>query len=647
LVPFGKECAAGMAWGGRIIGILGGWLAAGLAASVAGSAPPPASPGVGTPNPPWRVLVLNGGDFYIPGAVVQDQALREALREGAAPRLVAFQAEALDAVSFDFPDHEREFVALLRRKHGSLRFDLVVPMGDAALRFAERHRDMWPGAPLVFFSVSRDALAAIPISAVGTTGICIDFDEAGTLALARRLQPQARRVVLVAGASEYDRYWWPRLEDAVRREGRGLEVVRLLGRPLDEVLAAAAEVPPGSIVLYTTISQDGAGRPYTPRSVAEQLARTARAPVYAIFDPQIGSGVVGGSMESLAAHGRRAAELALRVLGGTKAHEIPIAGPVGARPIVDWRQLARFSLPAAALPAGTEVQFEPPTLWEQYRGWVVAIGLALGIQTTLILALLAQSRRRRNAEAEATRQRTEAAHAARLSAVGELTASIAHEINQPLGAILSNAEAAELFLDADPPRLDRVRQILADIRQEDLRASEVIREVRALARKEPPQVRLLSMNDVVRDVTSLVEADARRRGVTVELHLSNGLPPVSGDRVQLQQVLLNLCLNGLEAMGPAGPGGRRLQVRTHARRDGVVELAVADSGPGLGPDALPRLFESFFTTKPEGLGLGLSIARSIVDAHGGRIAAGNNAGPGATFRISLPAAVETEGPPTG
>jgi C4-dicarboxylate-specific signal transduction histidine kinase len=272
----------------------------------------------------------------------------------------------------------------------------------------------------------------------------------------------------------------------------------------------------------------------------------------------------------------------------------------------------------------------------EYRGYVVTAALVLLVQSGLIVALLAQAQRRRRAEAEAAQQRAELAHAARLSAVGQLTAAVAHEINQPLGAILSNAEAAELFLVSDPPQLERVRRILRDIQQEDQRASAVIREVRALARKQSPEPKPLDLNDVVRAVVPLVGADARRRFAELELDLDSRPPLTSGDATQLQQVVLNLALNGLDALGRPAPGARRIRIVTRSG-DGHVELTVADTGPGIAEEALPRLFESFFTTKPDGLGLGLSIVRSIVEAHGGRVAAENGSAGGATFRVRLPA----------
>jgi signal transduction histidine kinase len=512
----------------------------------------------------------------------------------------------------------------------------VVPIAGEALQFARRHDAvLWPGVPIVCIGASVEALRGDRLGA-NTTGVAIGFDEAGTLRLARRLQPDAQRLVLVAGDSEYDRGWWPRLEAAAAREAEGLEIERLFGQPLPDLLARASRLTARAIVLYTTVTRDASGRPVTPAIVAEQLSRASGAPVYTVLESQLGSGVVGGSMESFAAHGRRAAVVALRVLRGTPAGDIPIAPPAEPVPVVDWRQLQRFGLSERSLPPGSQVRYRPPSILEQYRGYVVAAGLALAVQTALIVALLAQARRRRRAEAEAAQQRAELAHAARLSAVGQLTASVAHEINQPLGAILSNAEAAELFLASDPPQLERVRRILRDIQQEDQRASAVIREVRALAPKQSPEPKPLDLNGVVRAVVPLVEADARRRFAELELDLDSHPPLTNGDAMQLQQVVLNLALNGLEALGRPAPGERRIRTRTRAA-EAHVELTFADTGPGIAEEALPRLFESFFTTKPDGLGLGPSIVRSIVEAHGGRVTAENGSAGGATFRVRLPA----------
>jgi PAS domain S-box-containing protein len=229
------------------------------------------------------------------------------------------------------------------------------------------------------------------------------------------------------------------------------------------------------------------------------------------------------------------------------------------------------------------------------------------------------------------------ARAGRLALLGELTASIAHEINQPLGAILSNADAAEMLLESGGSRPEDIRAILSDIRREDLRASEVIRRVRSLVRGREMERHDLDINEVVAEVLGLAEAECRRRRVLVHTDLAANLPAIRGDRVWLQQLLLNLIVNAMDAMSDVDAGSRRLSLKT-CRGDGGegVVVAVVDTGHGIPEELLPRLFDSFVTTRDEGMGLGLSISRSIVEAHGGRIRAQNLPEGGVAFLFTLP-----------
>jgi PAS domain S-box-containing protein len=247
---------------------------------------------------------------------------------------------------------------------------------------------------------------------------------------------------------------------------------------------------------------------------------------------------------------------------------------------------------------------------------------------------------RKQGEEETQRLRQEIAHAGRVSMMGQLAASLAHEINQPLGAILRNAEAAELYLQQAPPDLDEIGAILADIRSDDERAGKVIDRMRGLLKRQTLDRRRLVLGEIVAEVAALVRVDAATRQVKVDLEVPDDLPPIQGDRVHLQQVLLNLILNGMDALNGAAADNRR--VRVAVRRDGghAVEIAVSDAGPGIPAEALAHVFDPFFTTKPTGMGMGLAISRTIVEAHGGRIWAENTYGGGAAFRFTLPIAKE-------
>ncbi len=228
--------------------------------------------------------------------------------------------------------------------------------------------------------------------------------------------------------------------------------------------------------------------------------------------------------------------------------------------------------------------------------------------------------------------------ASRLSTMGQLTASIAHEINQPLAAIITNADACLLWLEADRPDLDEARQAATRIVRNGHRAADIIKSIRALTRKSAPEMVSLDINDLIREVIVLMGAEFRRHGIRIETSLPSNLNSVIGDRVQLQQVVLNLIMNGIEAVADSKRGQRRLEIRSANEESGHVLVAVEDSGPGLDLAQADRLFEAFFTTKPEGMGMGLSICRSIIDAHGGRLWASPNVPNGAVFQFTLPAA---------
>jgi C4-dicarboxylate-specific signal transduction histidine kinase len=239
----------------------------------------------------------------------------------------------------------------------------------------------------------------------------------------------------------------------------------------------------------------------------------------------------------------------------------------------------------------------------------------------------------RTAQADLTR-------AARLTTMGELAASIAHEINQPLASMVTNGEACLLWLANDGPDLDEARQAAERIITDAHRAGDIIRSVHALARKSGPEMTQLDVNDAIREVLVLMRSELRDRHVALETELSGGLEPIMGDRVQLQQVILNLIMNGIEAMSAVMRQPRVLRVRSQIDGPGDVLIAIEDSGPGLAPETMDRLFDPFFTTKPSGMGMGLSICRSIVDAHGGRLWASPQSPRGAVFQFTVPTAAK-------
>ena len=243
---------------------------------------------------------------------------------------------------------------------------------------------------------------------------------------------------------------------------------------------------------------------------------------------------------------------------------------------------------------------------------------------------------RRNREAQA-----ELAHASRLTVLGELTASIAHEVNQPLTGVVTYGGACLRWLDGEVPRIDQARSAVEQMIGSARHASDVIARIRALSKKGASERVRFDINQAIDDVIALILREINAHGVALRLDLGESLPPIDGDRVQLQQVIMNLLMNGIQAMRAVTEGHRELRIRSREHGSDQILVAVEDSGTGIEPEHVGRLFNAFFTTKPDGMGMGLSICRSIIERHGGRIWATRNSGTGSTFQFTLPACRET------
>ena len=579
--------------------------------------------------------MLDASDPSEPAAQAFGRVARESLKRQT-PRPIEFYPEFLDSLRFQDALYEAELVAFLTQKYKARPPDLVVTIYPQALQFMAQHRgELWPGTPGVFVGVPDDLpLARTPPP--GFTGVLTRVDIAGTIELALRLQPDTRRIVVVSGASDFDRLWRTRAEDALRAFAGRVAPLYFDGVAIPDLAKSLARLSSGDIVLFTTVFQDMNGQTWLPNDALRQISHASSVPVYATFEPSLGNGAVGGSMVALDAQATRAGELAFAIVSGRRPESLPVEPSPPAVPRIDWREFERWHLSESRLPKGTVVMFRSTSIWAEYRGRIIVAAVVLVLQSVLIATLLVERQHRRRAELRAQRRGVELAHASRLAAVGEITAAIAHQINQPLGAIQSNADAAEMLLDTTPLPIETLRRILLDIQRDDERASEVITSMRALLRRGEPAVRPVNLNDAIVEIIRLLDGESRRLGVETELVLADDLPIVEGDRVHLQQIVLNLVLNAIEAARAHSGGVKRVTVRTERRDPAEIQVTVEDSGPGIAPEQLPHLFDSFFTTKKDGMGLGLSIARSLVEAHGGKIWA-ETSGAGAIFRVVLPA----------
>ena len=544
-------------------------------------------------------------------------------------------SEFLDEPEFGGEAYESTMVAYLHEKYMSAPPDVIIAVSDSALNFVVHHRaELFPSAPVVHVSVFSKTLQALQPMRADIVGAPNNYDYSGTIVQALHWHPNARRLILVLGASAYDH------EDEARLRK---EVPAIAGSAIPEYWSGLPKVVlekklrslgPDAVVFTPGFYQDGNGDQYTPRDVAALIARASAAPVYGPWLPFIGTGIVGGRMPSPEEMAAQAAQTVRALLAGTAPTALQLAHDTPTTLHVDWRQVQRWGIDKKLIPADAVVHFRDPTLWEAHRTAVmVAISVFL-LQTALIASLYLERRRRSVAESTTQMLNTQLAHASRLAVAGELTASIAHEINQPLGSVQTSADAADLMLQARPERDEALIRIVTRIRNDNMRASEVIRRLRTLLAKQAPERRPFDTRVAITDVAMILRPEAERRKVTFNVQSLSSPAIIKGDQTQLQQVLINLALNAMDAVTGL-PDNRRLVEIAMTQARSTLVITVRDHGPGVSAENLPKLFDSFFSTKQNGMGLGLAIARSIVESHGGRIWVENGEPHGAAFHVEL------------
>jgi signal transduction histidine kinase len=605
--------------------------------ALAGVAALAASAALAGEPPPRSVVIIGQDDPILPWSVAVSTVVRATLNADSERRVVIY-AEDLDFGRFGGDRYKRQLQNHLREKYMYVPVGALIAFGPIALDFVMNAREsIWPGVPVVFGAVDEAAIAKAKLPA-GFTGRTLRFRLEDMVQSANAVVPDLKQVALVG--DPFDRSTFFRnfaLE--IPELAKNLEFIDLMGLPLKEVRRRAAQLPEQSAIAYTAIYRDGDGFDYMPREALRSVADVANRPIVVPAETYIGYGTVGGIVATPVPIAEDAARLALRILDGAPPSDFPIARGDYMKPIFDWRELQRWGVRETRLPPGSEVLFRQLSFWEQYRGLTLAGAGIIAVQATLITGLFLERRRRSAAVLEARRRLAEVAHMNRRAGIAALSASIAHELNQPLGAILSNAEAAELLLDRQPLDLALVKEMLSDIRRSDQRAADVITHMRELLRRDDSEPLEIDMNDVIRHVIELLAPEARQRGIFVSTALDSRRLLVRANSVHMQQVVLNLALNGMDAMRDVAAGNRRLTIQTALLDNATVEVAISDSGPGIPADILKRVFEPFFTTKPEGIGLGLSIAHTIIERAGGAISAENRPMGGAVFRFSLPAAI--------
>ena len=587
----------------------------------------------------------------LPGLAVINRSLRESFKAELGGD-VEFWSESLNLSQFKDSGYDGLLRDHFARKYANNHPNLIIAVMQPSLDFLLRDRQsLFPGVPIVFCGIDSSYLEEHPLPPT-VTGVAIKRDYATTLDIALRLRPETQNLFVVGGTAEFDR----QLQAIARRDLAPYEdrvrITYLTDLPMPELLAAVAKLPEKSVVLYLTIFTDGADRAFIPHDALAQIAGAASAPIYVVVDQYLDLGVVGGHVYSVGVHGQQAAQLGVRILRGETPPNLPVIEPTAYADIFDWRQLQRWGLDETRLPAGSEIRHRTLSPWDAYKGYIAAGATIALLQTALIVGLLvsrAQRRRadalarqaearRRQAEDEARRQRDELAHALRLTTLGELVASITHELGQPLTAILTNVYAIRRFAATGTMGPEELDEAIGDIGDDVKRAAETIERLRGLFRKQHSERKLVDLNGIVDDVMRMLRSDLNVKGIHVEFRRAERLPMVVGDPVQLRQVILNLLVNAEDAI-TRGPGGdREIRIETRSPAEAAAAVVIRDTGCGAEGGDLEYMFEQFESTKPNGLGMGLAISRSIVQAHHGRIWATRNDDCGLSLHVEIPAA---------
>jgi signal transduction histidine kinase len=537
-------------------------------------------------------------------------------------RLIAFETELiakmgdgvdLDEVSLDMAryadrDIQDAIVNYLQKPQAKWQPDLVVPIGSSATIFVANYRDrLFPETPILYVVDRR----LLPLGALEKNAAYIgqEIDLPGLLEDMLQVAPATKNIAVIVGTTPLEHYWQEAFQKAAEPLADRINFTYYSDLSFDQMKERVSTLPPDSYIIFLLLVRDAAGVTLNSDEALRRLHAVAHAPINSIFDHQLGLGIVGGRLYESEGVGKEAAHVAIRILHGEPASSIPrrLFERLPAR--YDWRELQRWKINEKLLPPGSTILFREPTLWDRYRASIITGFSICVLQALLITGLLANLVKRRRAERSLTQAEKQARHhreqinlLSRVSLLGEMTASLAHELNQPLSAIITNANAGKRLIDRGKEDAETLRDILVDVVANGHRAHEIIQDVRNTIKKGDAIRRRINLNELVTNVAHVVRSDAVACSCELETSLAKDLPLIEGDPLQIQQVLVNLVSNSFDAMRQTELSRRKVEISTAASGDGEVRLSVRDHGPGIRTEVYERLFDLFFTTKEQGLG---------------------------------------------
>jgi signal transduction histidine kinase len=581
---------------------------------------------------PRSVLILDQSTSFRawPAAIVT--GMRAVLGSDAGSP-IGIYVEHLDLYRFRGSEYQDNLRRHFSEKYRDRPIGVIASIGPLAFEYAMQLRgSLWPTVPLVFAAIPEQS-APNPKLLSGVTGATIQMSLATLIKASRILDPTLKRFAIVGDPIDIHPYYYP-FSKELPLASRQLEFVDLTGLPIRTVRERVGKLPDHTTILYIGINADSEGM-YVAAEVVSLIAEVANRPIIVDAETYFGTGATGGFLVSPEQIGRTAGRLVLRIIQGESPSSIPVSRGDPSKLVFDWRQLQRWNIDENRLPLGSEVRFRQASVWQQFRSQILWASALFLLQFFLIILLLYEHRRRHRAEIATRNTMFELAQMNRLATAGELSASIAHEVNQPLTGIVTKANAALRWLAAEKPELERARAALTHIVSAGHRASNIVTSVRFMLRKDTQENSAVDINKVIWSVLGLVWIDLRRNEIELDTKLNERLPSVSGNEIQLQQVILNLITNAIESMHSVER--RELLVKSESDGSGGVHVSIQDTGIGIHQSNIDSIFKPMFTTKTTGMGMGLAICRSIIESHGGRIWASSGLGKGSIFHFSIPA----------
>jgi signal transduction histidine kinase len=532
---------------------------------------------------------------------------------------------------------ESQFTDYLHSLFVDRRLDLIVTIGAPAGGFAQRNRArLFPTTPLLLGILEQRRVPPASLTANDTV-LAASVDQIAVVENILRVRPKTTHVAVVIGNSPIEKYWLKQLQETFQRFRGRVAFTWFNELTFADMVKRVEALPPRSAVYFFLLAIDAAGVPHEEQKALTKLNAVSNSPIFSYSDSFFGHGIVGGPLLSVQDYSRDTANIAVRLLRGEAPSDIRMP-PVGlSTPKFDWREMQRWGISESRLPPGSEVYFRDPTAWEQYRQQIIAICAALVAQAALVGWLIYEIRRRQRAEIQSRSSMAELTYMNRRASAEQRSAALAHEVNQPLAGIATRAHAALRWLRMEKPDLEKAQTALEGIVAASHRASEIIANVRAMFRKEPSERVPTDINQIILTVLSIVRVELQQHSVDLQTQLNEHLPTVLGDKVQLQQVVLNLVMNAVEAMQSVQ--NRVLKVQTDQTNPGMVRVSIEDTGTGIDPSNLDRIFKPYFTTKANGMGMGLVICRSIIENHDGRVWVSPRTTGGSIFQFELPTSV--------